>query len=33
MNDLKKWYPFVKGHGVLCGDDYGFPNGNVDKAV
>ena len=22
MHDLIIWYPFVKGHGVLCGDDY-----------
>ncbi len=22
MFDLILWYPFVKGHGVLCGDDY-----------
>lgn len=22
MLDLIFWYPFVKGHGVLCGDDY-----------
>jgi len=22
MLDLILWYPFVKGHGVLCGDDY-----------
>ncbi len=21
-NDLKAWFPFVKGHGILCGDDY-----------
>lgn len=22
--DLCAWYPFVKGHGILCGDDWGF---------
>lgn len=22
--DLALWYPFVKGHGILCGDDYLF---------
>lgn len=21
-NDLKAWFPFVKGHGVICGDDW-----------
>ena len=24
--DLAAWYPFVRGHGVLCGDDWGFPD-------
>jgi len=24
--DLKAWYPFVAGHGVLCGDDWGYPD-------
>jgi len=31
MKDIKLWYPFVKGHGVLCGDDYNWPG--VGKAV
>jgi len=22
--DIKRWFPFVKGHGVLCGDDYNW---------
>jgi len=22
--DLQAWYPFVQGHGVLCGDDWGW---------
>jgi hypothetical protein len=22
MKDLKQWYPFVKDHGIICGDDY-----------
>ncbi len=22
--DLMTWFPFVKGHGVLCGDDWGW---------
>ena len=21
-SDLQAWFPFVKGHGILCGDDY-----------
>jgi hypothetical protein len=21
-SDIAAWYPFVKGHGVICGDDY-----------
>lgn len=24
-NDLKIWFPFVKGHGILCGDDWTWP--------
>ncbi|HSW87043.1 MAG TPA: class I SAM-dependent methyltransferase [Rhabdochlamydiaceae bacterium] len=36
--DLILWFPFVKGHGVLCGDDYywghEYPNGGpVKRAV
>jgi predicted O-methyltransferase YrrM len=23
---LQEWYPFVKGHGVLCGDDWTWPS-------
>jgi predicted O-methyltransferase YrrM len=22
LQDLRAWYPFVKGHGVICGDDW-----------
>jgi hypothetical protein len=29
--DLKAWYPLVKGHGLLCGDDWGTPG--VHQAV
>ncbi len=29
--DLSVWYPHVKGHGVLCGDDWPWPG--VQKAV
>lgn len=31
--DLVAWWPFVKGHGILCGDDYQYPGGGVGKAV
>ena len=38
MLDLILWYPLVKGHGVICGDDYfwghEYPNGGpVKRAV
>jgi len=23
--DLNAWFPLVKGHGILCGDDWGYP--------
>lgn len=29
--DLNAWYPFVKGHGILCGDDWFHPP--IKKAV
>ncbi len=29
--DLVAWWPFVQGHGILCGDDWGWPS--VAKAV
>lgn len=29
--DLAIWYPHVKGHGILCGDDWPWPG--VQKAV
>ncbi len=34
LQDLIRWYPFVKGHGTLCGDDYywGYEN-TVKRAV
>ncbi|MDB6082065.1 MAG: putative secreted protein [Chlamydiia bacterium] len=25
LKDLETWFPFVKGHGILCGDDYHWP--------
>ena len=25
LKDLRAWFPYVKGHGVLCGDDTGWP--------
>jgi predicted O-methyltransferase YrrM len=36
MLDLILWFPFVKGHGVLCGDDYFWGSdypGPVKRAV
>lgn len=27
--DLKAWFPHVKGHGILCGDDWGWPTVRV----
>jgi hypothetical protein len=24
--DLTRWYPFVQGHGILCGDDWTWPS-------
>lgn len=29
--DLNAWFPKVKGHGILCGDDWGYPD--VCRAV
>lgn len=29
--DLKAWYPYVQGHGILCGDDWGWAG--VEAAV
>lgn len=31
LSDLYAWYPYVKGHGILCGDDWGYPG--VNNAV
>lgn len=32
--DINLWYPFVKGHGVLCGDDYNWGyESSVKRAV
>jgi hypothetical protein len=32
--DITLWYPFVKGHGVLCGDDYNWGlESSVKRAV
>ncbi len=25
LADLNAWYPFIKGHGILCGDDWDWP--------
>ena len=31
LDDLNAWYPFVQGHGTLCGDDWSWPG--VAEAV
>ena len=31
FEDLNAWFPYVKGHGILCGDDWCWPT--VRKAV
>lgn len=31
LEDLNAWFPYVKGHGILCGDDWCWPT--VRKAV
>jgi predicted O-methyltransferase YrrM len=31
LQDLRAWYPFVKGHGIICGDDWGWSS--VAEAV
>lgn len=31
LNDLEAWFPFVAGHGVICGDDYTWDS--VKEAV
>ncbi len=25
LADLNRWYPYVKGHGIFCGDDWNLP--------
>lgn len=33
-DDIVAWYPFVKGHGVICGDDWGWGHDRpIQKAV
>lgn len=34
-NDISTYYPLVKGHGIICGDDWGWGGANlpVQKAV
>lgn len=29
--DLKAWYPFVRGHGILCGDDWWWVHVAVER--
>lgn len=33
LQDLILWFPLVKGHGILCGDDYYWGDGPVKRAV
>ncbi len=33
MKDITLWYPFIKGHGIMCGDDFGWRDGGVGRAV
>ena len=33
-NDIVAWYPFIQGHGVICGDDWGWGGDRpIQKAV
>lgn len=31
--DLMHWFPYVKGHGLFCGDDWSWGGGSVGRAV
>lgn len=31
--DIVNYFPLVKGHGVICGDDYSWGDGGVKRAV
>ncbi|HEY5234698.1 MAG TPA: class I SAM-dependent methyltransferase, partial [Rhabdochlamydiaceae bacterium] len=31
--DIAAWFPLVKGHGLLCGDDYLDGDGSIKRAV
>lgn len=31
--DIEAWYPFVQGHGILCGDDYNWGDGLPTKGA
>jgi hypothetical protein len=33
LADLNAWFPFVKGHGVMCGDDWAWGDRGVERAV
>ncbi|MCX6907748.1 MAG: class I SAM-dependent methyltransferase [Verrucomicrobia bacterium] len=33
LADIRAWFPLVRVGGVLCGDDYNYPDGGVSKAV
>ncbi len=33
IRDLNAWFPLIKSPGALCGDDWGWGNGGVGRAV
>jgi hypothetical protein len=32
-NDISLYFPLVKGHGIMCGDDWGWGDLGVQRAV
>ena len=31
--DIQAYFPLIKGHGIICGDDWNFPERTVERAV
>lgn len=31
--DIQAYFPLIKGHGIICGDDWNFPDMTVERAV